>query len=386
MPNPAKRRSILVLMHSWVGFMHGVQMGIARYFAERPHWTWSRQFPFPSQLSRLGRDRYDGVIAYTEISYADTLRSLNVPVVNVSNAAEYGLPGVYSDDVATGRVAAKYLSDLGLRNFAWVGREDITYSRQRREGFEIELAAQGYSSQRFTAQWEAVISIDHPPGIDPQMIQWLKRLPKPVGIFVSSDSWASDLLQVARYAGIDVPQEVCVLGVDNDELITQLSYPPLSSIVTPSPAIGYEAAALLERLMDGEPLPTKPILLPPGGVVPRQSTNLLAIEDADVQIAIRYIRESTHERVTVKDLLELVSLNRRYFERKFKKHLGRTPLQEILRVRVERAKDLLANGDLSMVAIARRSGFTNAEQLSTVFRKMTGTTPTTYRRGHRLRD
>lgn len=381
------RRSVLVLMHAWVGFIQGVQVGIARYFAEHPEWTWTRQFPLPSQIARLGVDHYDGVIAYAELAYLPQLKRMGVPVVNVSNSRDdYDLPAVFSDDAAVGQMAARHLSDLGLRHFAWAGPVATVYARQRKDAFVAALAGQGVTMDGLDIGSEAPVALDLPPGIDPTLLAWLRRVPKPIGIFGVSDEMASSVLRVARYAGIDVPQQVCVLGVDNDELLTQLSYPPLSSIALPTQQIGYESAKLLDRLMAGAPAPTKPILLDPVGVVSRQSTNLLAIADADVQTAIRYIRDSSHKRVTVKDLLDIVALNRRYFERKFKKHLGRTPLQEILRVRVERAKELLSGTDLSMAAIAKRSGFTNAEQLSTVFRRMTKTTPTLYRRGHRLRE
>lgn len=384
---PKKGRSILILMHSWVGFIHGVQKGIAQYFNQHPEWMATRQSPFPAQIARLTVDSYDGIITYADQPYIEALQHLRIPVVNISNGSPgIGLPAVFPDDPMVGRLAAEYLKDLGLPYFAWYGRDDYMYSHQRREAFIHALARHEITVHQYPINPDAPAVSELPTGIDPNLLGWLQRLPKPIGIFATTDAWASDLLQVCRFAGIAVPQEICVLGVDNDELLAALSYPPLSSIELPTEAIGFESARLLERLMAGEAAPAQPILLPPVRVVSRQSTNLLAIADTDVATAIRHIRDSVQTGVTVTDLLRLVPMNRRYFERKFKKLLGRTPLQEILRVRVEHAKELLATTDLAISVIAKRSGFSSSEQLATVFRRMTGGTPTLYRRGHRLRE
>jgi LacI family transcriptional regulator len=194
------------------------------------------------------------------------------------------------------------------------------------------------------------------------------------------------MIDLCRHTGLRVPEDVCVLGVDNDELLTQISHPPVSSITLQTEKIGFESARLLDRLMRCPTTHKQVILVPPGGVIARQSTNLLAIEDQTVLTALRYIREHIHERISVEDLMEVIPVNRRFLERRFREHLGRTPLQEIRRVRIETAKKLLSETDLAMPAIARRSGFSNAERLSSVFHSMTGMTPTQYRRQFRLHD
>jgi LacI family transcriptional regulator len=314
------------------------------------------------------------------------LTRLDVPVVNISNGApNIRLPSVFPDDARVGRLAAQYLKELGLQHFACTGPIEFMYSKMRKQAFLAELKTDVSVVHEYTMIRESGADANI-TGIDFKMLDWLRGLPKPVGIFATSDARASELLQICRFGEIDVPQDVCVLGVDNDELIAALSYPPLSSIELPTEKIGYEAARLLEDLMNGQAPPTRPILFPPVRVVSRQSTNVLAIADSDVVTAVRYIREHVHTGVTVVDILRQVPLNRRYLERKFKNHLGRTPLQEILRVRIERARELLATTDLSMPAIARRSGFPTGEQLATVFRRTTGTTPTLFRQSRQLRD
>jgi LacI family transcriptional regulator len=384
----------------WTGYLQGVQVGISEYFLQRPNWIWVPMNPSPGFTSRMIHEKPTGVIAFVEEPYREELRQLGVPVVDVSNWLPVAtFPRVVPDDEAIGRLAAHYLVDLGLRHFAVAGIRPPFFARLRIKGFTEALAAHGftvhspeseesYISLRFPGWEEAkgAAAPASPLGLDPKAIQWLQSLPKPVGIFATNDSSAMPILDNCRHAGLRVPEDICLLGVDNDELITKVTHPPLSSIALSTEKIGFEAARLLDRLIAGEVAPTDPVLLPPSGVVTRQSSNLLAITDPDVQTAVRFIREKIHTRPSVEDLLKVVPLNRRYLERKFRAHLGRSPLQEICRVRIETAKELLSATDLSMAAIARRSGFPNAERLASVFHAAVGATPTAYRRSFRLKD
>jgi LacI family transcriptional regulator len=212
------------------------------------------------------------------------------------------------------------------------------------------------------------------------------HLPKPTGCFATSAAMAEVVLEACSHVGVRIPEDLCVLSGDDDELTVNFTKPPLSSIVLPGQKIGFEAARLLDDLMAGKPGSARSVLLAPVGVVTRQSTNLLAISDPDVLAAVRYMREHLHERVNVDRVLERVPINRRYLERKFKKHLGLSPLQQIRQLRLQKAKELLSGSDFSIPAIAKRSGFPNGERLAQVFRAALGVTPTEYRRQFRLRD
>jgi LacI family transcriptional regulator len=180
-----------------------------------------------------------------------------------------------------------------------------------------------------------------------------------------------------------VPDEVAVVGVDDDELICELSNPPLSSIAPDTYRTGYEAAALLDRMMSGEHVKAAPHLLPPLGVSPRASSDVLAIEDEEVSSAVRFIREHACEGIDVNDVMAQVPLSRRVLESRFKKLLGRSPHEEIDRVQMTRARELLRSTDLSLVQVAEKVGFPHAEYLSVVFKKRVGQTPREYRRQHR---
>ncbi|MGN6725883.1 MAG: substrate-binding domain-containing protein [Tepidisphaeraceae bacterium] len=368
-------RRIAIVMHRWVGYLHGVQLGIADYAVQHPDWLWTHVLPEPQHWDLLKGQPLHGVIAYVEADYVDELRALRVPVVDVANWRQQGpFPRVVPDDDAIGVLAADYLTDLGLKHLATIGFRDAAFYAIRRDGF-IRRARQ---LQRDVLAWSSNDALD--------MRTWLGQLPRPVGLFCGNDGLAAEALEICRHAGIRVPEDVCVLGVDNDELIGRMTHPPLSSIAVHSRKIGFEAARLLDDLINHVPAPTDAVRLPPVGVVARQSTNLLAIEDPDVLAGVRYIRDNVHKNISVQHLLRVIPVNRRFLERRFKTHLGRSPLQEIRRARLEKAKELLSRTDLSMPAVAKRSGFPNPERLANVFHEAMGLTPTAYRRKFRLHD
>jgi LacI family transcriptional regulator len=380
-------RRVALLMHRWVGYLHGIQLGIAEYFLQRPEWVWTQFPPRDVNLAELARLGADGIIAFVEAPYVSQLHALGIPIVDISNwLPEAHFPRVLPDDVAIGHLGAQYLMDLGLKHFGFVGPNATLFFQLRQQGFAARLAAEGHTFSVCSRTDSLPPGTSAPPGVNPAVLAWLLALPKPAGILGANDVFASEVLAICHRVGLRVPEDLCVLGVDNDELLTKVSQPPLSSISLQTPKIGFEAARLLDRLMAGAKPPDQPLLLPPIGVVSRQSTNLLAIADEDVLAAVRYIREHGHQQLSVRDLLHVVPVNRRYLERKFKEHLGRTPLQEIHRVRLDKARELLANTDLSMPAIARRSGFPNPERLANVFRAELAMTPTEYRRKFRLQD
>jgi LacI family transcriptional regulator len=199
------------------------------------------------------------------------------------------------------------------------------------------------------------------------------------------DMWGLQLAEVCRDVGLRVPADVAIVGIGNDDLLCEMSRPSLSSVAVPAEQIGHEAAALLERLMAGSAPPERPIMLPPLGVVTRQSSDILAIGDPDVAAAVRFIRQRGHLPTRVGDVLREVPVSRRSLERKFRQILNRGVSEEIRRVHVDRARALLSGTDLPMSALADHAGFSNATHLSVVFRQETGMTPTSYRRQFRAR-
>jgi LacI family transcriptional regulator len=377
---PSGKRIALV-MQNWYNYIYGVQIGIAEYVLHQPHWTWARFVPTSEHMSNLSDSRFDGVIAYVEDGYLPQLKSLKIPVVSISNWEHSPFPQVLPDDHAIGRMAAQYLLELGVKHFGFVGIPHAVFSNERGNGFMAGLAAESMQAKRLYAPGgKSKPPTEVSPGNNALTLNWLRSLPRPAGVFAAIDMAAVEILEVCRHSNIRVPEDICVLGVDNDELVHRFSFPPLSSIAIPTERIGLEAVKLLETLMAGRKPASERVLVPPVGVIGRQSTNLLTADDEDVVAAVRYMRDNVRDRVSVSAVLKHVAISRRRLERKFAQSFGRTPFQEIQRVRLEKAKQLLSQTDMSMPAIAARSGFTSAQHLARVFHALTALTPTQYRK------
>jgi LacI family transcriptional regulator len=289
-------------------------------------------------------------------------------------------PVIALDDIAAGAQAAGHLLNCGLEKFAFYGFES-TYKTavNRLAGFREAVEARGYSCDvcpigRPTSEQRA--SHEH----HPMHIDWLRTLPKPVGIFAIDDTNASELAEVCLQAQITVPDHIAIVGVNNDDLLCESAWPPLSSVDADYSRMGYTAAQTLDRLMRNEKIENPLILLPPLGVIQRQSTSMLSIKNADLAQALRFIREHACDPCTVSDVLRHVPVGRRWLERQFVAQLGRTPHDEIVRVRIETAERLLQKSDLDMLEIASRCGFAELKSFYLAFRKHSDTTPAAYRR------
>ena len=225
---------------------------------------------------------------------------------------------------------------------------------------------------------------DRPQATEHEAIAWLRRLSKPCGVFCALDLYAARLTNACRNCKIAVPEQVAVLGVDNDTVMCSVSCPPLSSIDLDSRHIGYEAAALLAQLIEGKAPPTLAVRLQPQGVVARQSTDILAIDDKDVAQAVGLIRQHACRGLRVGQLATILGLSRRVFEQRFQQVLRRTPKQAMLDVQMNRAKLLLRETDLITTAVARKAGFASVEYFSRAFHREVGMTPREYRQKNRF--
>jgi LacI family transcriptional regulator len=358
-------------------YSRGVLRGISDYAKLRGGWDveFIPQID-PDYTSTFKRDDVRGVIIQARThEQADALIRSGIPAVNVANvlAKPAALPSVFPDDRATGAMAADYfLREKNLRSFAFCGPSDIEYSRLRMEGF------------RDAVRPHPCVILKRPEDdSSPQREQILKSLPRPVGIFCHNDACARSIIREVTSLGALVPDEVAVLGVDDDEIHCELSGVRLSSIRLNTEQIGNEAAALLGRMIAGDPPPQQPVLVFPAQVITRRSTDVIALADAEVAAAVRFIRDRGGRDISVEDLLEQTSLARRTLEMRFRKALGRSPYQEIRRVQIERARSLLSGTDRPVREIADACGFKETRQLSTAFHERFGLSPRQYR--HRAR-
>lgn len=384
----SRRRSVALLVESSNAYARGVLKGITDFI--RHHEPWSVVFP---ELERgalppgwLTKWKGDGVIARVENDeIAAAMRKLKCPLVDVSAARHLpDTPWVETDDRAISEMAVEHLVERGFHLLAFCGDPSFNWSNWRQQHFE-----------RCAVEAGCEISVHNsPPRSDPKyswnrdkrgLTSWLKRLPRPVGIVACYDIKAQQLLDVCRELNIAVPEEVAVIGVDNDELLCELADPPLSSVISNTNRTGYEAASLLNRMMSGEKLGPESVLIKPLGIETRQSTDTLAIDDPEIAAAVRFIRENARHGINVSDVLREVPLSRRVLEYRFRRILGRTPHEEITRLRMNRIKQLLAETDLSLSMIARRTGFEHDEYLSVAFKKAVGITPSRYRQAEQKR-
>jgi LacI family transcriptional regulator len=286
------------------------------------------------------------------------------------------LPWFETDDAAFAQAAFDHLRERGFRRFAYCGDDQFNWSKWRAKHFSRAAKACGCPVSVY--QPSRHFPLDDPEQID-DLVAWLKRLPKPVGLMACYDLRGQQVLNACREANIPVPEEVAVIAVDNDDLLCELSHLPLTSIIPNTYRTGYSAAAFLDQMMSGGETDLKSLLVPPVGIATRQSTDVVAIEDRGLAMAMRFIREHACEGINVKDVLRAVPQSRRSLENRFQHFFGRTPHQEILRVQLGRVKQLLVQTDLPLADIAERAGFSHVEYLSVAFKKAIGMPPSQFR-------
>jgi LacI family transcriptional regulator len=320
-----------------------------------------------------------GVIARIENSkIEDAVAAINLPVVNVSgNAVKRSFPTVATDSEALSVVAAEHLLERGFRQFGYCGDARFDWSYRHEQNFRKYLRVTGFDLAVFDSE---IGDAEDWPRERKKLIDWLVGLPKPIGIFACYDIRGQQLLDVCRQAGVRVPDEIAVIGHHNDELLCELCDPPLSSIVPNARRAGYEAAQLLDRLMHGQEVSTRTRLIAPIGVFARKSTEAIALRDNEIAQAVRFIRDHACEGIGVEDVLRVVPISRTVLERRFQKLLHRSPYEEILRLRLERVKQLLTTTDLSIAQIAGQVGFSGVEYLSAMFKRKLGVSPREFRR------
>jgi LacI family transcriptional regulator len=307
-----------------------------------------------------------------------------VPVVNVSwyQFGEPTIPRCTCDHRAVAVMAAKYFIELGFRQFAYCNsfiRPD--YIDRFGEAFVEILERRTYRCHCHASHWR-------PDGIMPpasefeRLVEWLVGLPKPIGLLAHDSLQARQVTEACEACGIDVPHEIAVLGGEYDFLSCTISKPQLSSIDHAPRRVGYTAAEMLSRLIAGAPPPLEPVLLPPSRIISGQSTDTVAVGDDLLAAAVRFIKDHCHEKIQVSDILREVPISRRAMEKGFQKWLGRSPAEEIRRIRVDRAVQMLCDTSWSMPRIASAVGFARPELLTRAFRRELGMTPSEFRKRH----
>jgi LacI family transcriptional regulator len=277
-------------------------------------------------------------------------------------------------------MAAEHLLERGFRNFGYCGFDDMYWSCQRGENFGARVSEAGFKTSfykqpksRANRLWyreEAILA------------EWLRGLPKPVGIMACNDDRGQHITEACAKAKLDVPYEVAIIGVDNDDQVCDISNPPLSSVALDVEKAGFQASELLDRMMAGEKMPPQTVIVHPNRVVMRQSTNVVAVGDKLVSQALNFIHQNAKRLIQVDDVVKDLSVSRRNLHDKFMKTLGRSVYDEIKRVRIDLISQMLFETDLSISDIALNLGYDNTNHIARYFRQKMGMSPLEYRKLH----
>jgi len=363
----------------------GLLNGIIRYARIQGDWSFRR--PIAYRLPKSGQEllpilkemKPDGILMREPKNIMKIIK-LGIPTVTFSYSRERfpNIVNVITDNAGVGKMGAEHLLKCGFRKFAFCGFDDWWWSRLRGQTFAKTITDAGYETYFYKLPrakskrtWHKEVTI---------IADWLRSLPRPVGLMACNDDRGELVLEACKIAGLNVPQEVAVMGVDNDKLICDLSVPPLSSIVLNIEKTGYDAAALLNRMMKGENVEKTDMYIRLLHVVQRHSTDTLAIDDPDVAKAIRYIRDHATNSICVSDVVDAVLLSRRVLEKHFRKVLKHSIHDEIRQTRIEKIVHLLSETQMSISQIAQTMDFRCVTHLSRYFRKVKGVGPAAYRK------
>jgi len=375
---PVRRVALMVNLPS--SLEEEVAMGALDFAEHVGRWeiVSSGERPFVT-FDQIDLSKIDGLIGrfHTDRDWDEAVRRAGVPAVNAASPGPgIDLPHVGVSDEVIGRMGAAYLLERGFTDFGFISVAGLEYTRARLAGFRQVIVDDAGRQCH-----ECILSGDgdqrHRARVD-----WLAELPKPVAIMAPYDFLGRRLIRAAVDMGLRIPEDVAVLGVDNDRWHAAIGKPPMSSIEIDARQIGYQAAKMLDEIMAGY-APTPMQLLDPVGVVTRQSTDIMMMHDALVTEALGFIRDHYAEGITVEDVLAKLGVSRTTLEQRMRKSVGCTPHVAICRARVERAKQLLTNSHESMQEIAVACGFHCQPRLNEVFKRLTGMTPSQYRQQRR---
>ena len=365
--------------------------GVMRYVKEHEPWLIQMEpralmDPLPWQLKQTPVDGM--IVRLTDRASLRAVEQIGVPVVHLksdSRSTAGAGAAILTDQGAIGRLAAEYFRERGFRRFGFVGTPGLAWSDGRLRGFCKIAEKTGcrvavYPRHR-SERWN-VEGLPVPGGA--RLAAWLRNLPRPIGILAADDFVGVNLLNLCRLHRIAVPDEVAVVGVDDEESLCRFSVPPLSSIIPDNSRLGYEAAARLNRLMKGRSVGLPgPLLIPPLGIRIRESSDTVAIEDEVVSRAMIFIRAEACHGIQIDAVARHVGVSQGTLQRRFQAVLGRPVYESILRVKMETVKMLLVETSLSLKEIRYRTGFYHMEHLAALFKKRTGQTLVEFRTSNR---
>jgi LacI family transcriptional regulator len=382
MGNPVRR--IAVVLTGMEQYQRLSVAGLQRYVRERDDWRVRLDQVTKLKPGDVARANFDGFIGevYPD-TFKDELLATGKPIVALYSEPQF-VPGhiaIGIDNRAVGRAAADFFRKKGFTNFAVVGTT-YEFSLQRLDAFVETATAKNLPVHVLKIDTDEVM--DHPMDFSGGIgshVRWLATLPRGTALFATSDRLAFAVISACEMLRIDVPQHLAVLGVDNDTDLCDLIRPAMSSVAIPWEYMGYRAGQLLDGLFKGKRPGSGMELVQPTGVIERASSDTLAVTDAEVARAMRFIRDHLHRPIGVDDVVESAKVPRRTLQRRFSAATGRSILADLQQVRIDRAKQLLESTDHSLEMIANAVGFSRANWFASVFQRLVGESPSEYRRG-----
>jgi LacI family transcriptional regulator len=374
-----KKRNVLLALTTT---HHGFYKGVARY-ARQNNWHLVTDMLFTATIPYGWHG--DGIISHVGYwdELADFVLSAKEPRVELTNVrSDLDIPHVDGDNRKIGEIAAQHFIDRGYRNYAWAPFINDIVNQQRHQGFREKLKSQGFncnilppqhrlSKKRGKADWSEHLEL---------LKETISNLLRPLAIFCYNDCVAANVLNACQEANLNVPEEVALVGTDNDVLLCEAVTVPLTSVIHDLEGIGYEGARLLEKLMDGGSPKANVTVVPPKGIMVRQSSDMVAVDNPQVAHALRYIWDNYMDNgLTVGRIIANSKLTRRPMEIAFRRELRKTINDEIIEVRLNKVTDLLTHTTMKVIEISEATGFTRPNHLFRTFRKHFGISPKAYR-------
>jgi len=376
-------KRIVLLLESSRAFGRQLIIGIARYSRLYGPWSFYKEpLDLKSSIPHLTSWKPDGIIMRDTLITKELLR-LKIPTILAIHNSSYPkkLPVIKTNSFSIAKMASEHFIEKGFKNLAFCGFDNYDWSEDRKLYFnrfndKAGLNTYNYLSAENIKQHDWENEQQH-------MCKWLRDLPKPVGIFACNDDRGQHILEVCKLINLKVPEDIAVIGVDNDPMICDIEDPPLTSIALNVESAGFEAAKLLDQLISKKKMVGKQILVNPSHIVQRQSSDILAADDAEVALAVQYIKNNAKNKILVKDLVEATNVSRRTLEKRFKRTIHRTIYNEIQQVRIELISKVLIETDLPISQITSLFNFTDVEHICRFFKKERGIGLREFRKLHR---
>lgn len=354
-----------------------------------PDWEIQHAERLQNDLNTALSWEFDGLIGpFNTQSTADAAEAAYYPFcVNLHGSQPFNrLPQVGTSDYAIGVMAANYFLNRHFNHFCYLGYPGLRLSDERWNGYFETLARQGKTADQLSSpdmDWSQGAPKGYWEWVASALPGWITQQPRPLALFMDCDARSESIYKICKDRHLKIPDDIALLGVNDEDIFCHNKIPPLSSIRVPSRMAGYRAAQILDHLFKTGKPPARPLFLEPETVVERGSTALFSVSDPQLAKALQFITENAARKISVSQIAAAAGLSRRVLEKRFRIHLNSSPLAEKQRAQIEMAKNTLRETDLSLEAVAEITGFSSGNYLSQLFKKTTGQPPGTYRRTYR---